>query len=732
MEFTAKWISAPFLGPDAVPRYEKAFAVEKPVKEARLYCTALGVYRLLLNDAPVSSYVLAPGWTVYRDRLQVQCYDVTALLKKENRLTALVGRGWYSSRLGWIDKIVEERRNAPKGLLLELQLTYEDGSEEVIASDESFLVRPSNILFSEIYDGEKFDASFDPETVSPVPAVCFDYGYETLIPQEGEEIREQERISGKKVIVTPAGEVLIDFEQEVTGYTEFTVDAHEGDRIVIRHGEVLDKYGNFYNDNYRSAKAEISYICREGKQTWHPALTFFGFRYLKLESWPEAADRIDPAAFTAIAVYSAIRRTGQVESSDPKLNRLFENVFWGQRGNFLDVPTDCPQRDERLGWTGDAEVFCKTASYNFDVRRFFKKWLHDVKADQFPDGGIPHVVPDILSDRDLSEIETDAVKSQGNSAAWGDAAVICPWQIYETYADVSVLADQFDSMKGWVDYIGSATKDPYLWTGGTHFGDWLGLDAPQGSYKGSSREDLIASAYYAYSTSLLIKAGKVLGKDVSAYEERYPKIVAAYRKAFPEFRTQTEHVVTLMFGLAEDPEKTAADLAAMVERDGSMKTGFVGTPLILYALADYGRADLAYDLLLREEYPSWLYAVNRGATTIWEHWDGIMENGDFWSRDMNSFNHYSYGAVLSWVYERAAGITPLMPGFRRIRIAPVPTDRLTSLSAAIDTVSGRVSSRWTHTEKGTVYELTLPVSGEAVIDGVTYTLEAGSYRFVGR
>ena len=732
MEFTAKWITSPSYGPDIVPRFDRRFFLEKKPERAEIRCTALGVYKLFLNGQQVSDYVLAPGWTVYRTRLQVQTYDVTALLQEENVLSAYVGRGWYSSRLGWDPSGLKERRDYRKALLLELHLFYADGTEEVIASDESFTSRPSRIRFSEIYDGEVYDASFDEENASEEAAVPFDYSYDTLIPQEGEEIREQERVSGKKVIVTPEGDVLIDFEQEVTGYPEFTLSARKGQEILLVCGEVLDKNGNFYNDNYRSAKAEIRYICREGLQTYHPLLTFYGFRYLKLASWPEEAEKIDPSCFTAIAVYSNMKRTGFVESSDPKLNRLFENVFWGQRGNFLDIPTDCPQRDERLGWTGDAEVFCRTASYNFDVRRFFKKWLRDLAADQFENGAVPHVIPDILSARNLADFETEAVHSSAASAAWGDAAVICPWQIYWTYGDTEVLSDQFESMKAWVDYITGATKDKGLWTGGTHFGDWLGLDAPQGSYKGSSREDFIASAYYAYSTSLLVKAGQVLQKDVSAYEKLYDEIVSAFRKAFPEYRTQTEHVLALAFDLAEDREKTAESLKALVVKDGCMKTGFVGTPLILYALSDSGYPELAYDLLLREDYPSWLYAVNRGATTIWEHWDGIMENGDFWSRDMNSFNHYSYGAVLSWVYERAAGIVPLSAGFQKIRICPQTTDRLQTLSASIETASGTVASKWTRTEAGTVYDITLPVSGEIVIDGETHLCPAGTYHFTGK
>ena len=508
----------------------------------------------------------------------------------------------------------------------------------------------------------------------------------------------------------------MDFGQEITGYVEFTVDAHAGDRIHILHGEVLDAEGNFYNANYRSAKAEINYICSEGIQTWHPVLTFFGFRYLLLDEFPGEAT---PEQFRGIAVYSDIRKTGAIQTSDPTLNQLISNIFWGQRDNFLDVPTDCPQRDERLGWTGDAQVFTKTASYNFDVERFFTKWLHDLAADQMENGAVGHVVPDYLVG--------------GNaSAAWADAATICPWQIYQTYGNPQILKDQFASMKKWVDYVTNHTTTPYLWTGGEHFGDWLGLDAPQGSYKGSSREDFIASAFYAHSTELVIKAGRVIGEDVKAYEALHEKIVETFRNTYPEYGTQTEHILAVQFGLAEDCQKTADALAQMIRNDGcQMRTGFVGTPYILHVLSNYGYTDLAYTLLCRKEYPSWLYAVGKGATTIWEHWDGIMENGEFWSTDMNSFNHYAYGSVADWIYEQAAGIRVVeeYPGFEKVRIHPKPGTQLEWLGASIETRHGKISSRWTHTDGAIRYEIVTPVPAQIVIGKKEYAVGPGSYIF---
>lgn len=714
MNFRANWIQpAEDLG-DVCPVFRKSWKVNKKLERAELFLTALGVYEAKCNGVCVSSYVLAPGWTAYEKRLQVQKYDITKLLCEENILTVTVGKGWFRSPMpGWEeseDKL--RRKNQPCGILGEIRLTYANGRTEVFATDNTWEYGESAVRFSEIYDGEHYDAGY--ETICWKKVSSLDWTKDILMMQEGEEIREMERVTAKAVFETPSGETIVDFGQEVTGYVEFTVNAKKGECVRILHGEVLDADGNFYNANYRSAKAEILYICKEGKQTWHPALTFFGFRYLKLEEFPEKAK---PEQFTAIVIYSNIKKTGHLISSDKNLNQLFSNIFWGQKGNFLDVPTDCPQRDERLGWTGDAQVFIKTASYNFDVEKFFTKWLHDMAAHQREDGAIGQVIPDFMPEG-------------APSAAWGDAAVICPWQIYLTYGNKQILEDQFECMKRWVDYITDTTKDQFLWTGGEHFGDWLGLDAPSGSYKGSSREDFIASAFYAYSTSLVIKAGHVIEKNVSGYETLLENIVVAFRKAYPVYLTQTEHVLAVQFGLAENLQKTADALADMVRKDGcQIRTGFVGTPYILHVLSDYGHADVAYSLLLRKEYPSWLYSVGKGATTVWEHWDGVMEDGSFWSADMNSYNHYAYGAVADWVYEVAAGINIVeeAPGFERVRIAPLPDRRIKWLEASIDTKHGKVSSRWTYGKDGIRYEITTPVCAVISIGQREMEVEPGSY-----
>lgn len=725
MNLKAKWIVPADDPGDICPEFSKSFQTTPGIKRASLLISAMGVYEAVLNGQRISDYVLAPGWTSYKKRHQYQNYDITEMLGANNLLSVGIGRGWYSSPLAWpADEVKEKTRQKPRGLIAEITIEYLDGAIEKIPTDQSWACRESKTRFSEIYDGEVYDASLT--VLNEIPVTEYDKDLATLIPQEGEAITEQEHIMPLSCFQTPKGETVIDFGQNLTGYLSFMIDGKNGERIEISHAEVMDKDGNFYTENYRAAKAKIHYTCSGGLQSYKPKFTFFGFRYIRLDAWPETLSEAALGTkaflqqFTAIAVNSEMKRTGYIKTSDDLLNKLFENIIWGQKGNFLDIPTDCPQRDERLGWTGDAEVFVKTASYNFDVERFFLKWLQDLSADQYEDGRVPHVIPDALVPEDKSSFLP--------SAAWADAAVICPWIIYKTYGRKRVLKQSFDSMKKWIDYITEATTIPYLWTGGEHFSDWLGLDAPQGSYKGSSRQDLIASAYYAYSVSLFVKTGKTLGVDLAEYEALYGNIVKTFRETYPTYETQTEMTLAVYFELAEDLQKTADMLADKIVSDGiRLMTGFVGTPYILHALSRYGHTELAYSLLLRTEYPSWLYPVTKGATTIWEHWDGIMPDGNFWSRDMNSYNHYAYGAVADWMYEEAAGIKPLAPGFEKLEIAPKPDPRLGFFEASIDTRHGTVRSKWIHTEGKVKYEILTPAPAKIIIDGAEYNVPAGSY-----
>ena len=698
--------------------YLKNFRCAAKAEKAILKITALGVYEVKINGERVGDFILAPGWTSYLNRLQVQSYDVTDMLKTENSLEVTVGQGWRaiankrdsSDFLGYRDT----------ALIAELTIVYADGTAESIVTDSSWTARESKLRYTNIYDGDIYDATF--KAGSARHCICVDLEKDMLIPQEGEKIVEHERMPALQVIKTPAGETVIDFGQNMTGYVEFRIKGTPGAQATVSHGETLDRDGNFYNANYRSARAQIKFTCDGEEHTYKSALTFFGFRYIRLENWP---DEIKKENFTAVVVHSDIRRTGYFECSDEAVNRLFKNIIWGQKGNFLDVPTDCPQRDERLGWTGDAQVFVRTASLNFDVERFFKKWLRDLAADQGRDGCVPHVIPNISDD-------------MGGSSAWSDAAVICPWEIYRTYGDRAVLEEQFDSMKAWIDWMRERSENGRR-SGGSHFGDWLGLDSPEGSYKGSTPEDLIATAYYKYSTELFIKAAHALGRDVAEYENIPAEAAAAFRREYMENgrvknATQTACVLALYFDITDDRAATATQLNELVKRDGHLETGFVGTPYLLHALSDNGYAETAYDLLLRREYPSWLYPISKGATTVWEHWDGIKPDGTMWSTDMNSFNHYAYGAVADWMYGAAAGINsdPDRPGFEHIIFRPVTDRRLDFVKASIDTRRGTVASEWRRENGRIKYIFTVPEGccASAVIGGEKHEVGAGTHEFL--
>ena len=715
MKWTAKWIKPKIDYGDVVPVFAKQFQIRGKVTKAVLTVTAMGVYEATINEKRISDYVLAPGWTTYYKRLQYQEYDVTDFLEEKNRLSILVGKGWYRSNMS--GKMLTELKERPCGLIGELRIEYEDGQNEIIPTDESWEVSESEIRFSEIYDGEICDARFHAPLNERVEV--FEGPSETLIPQEGETILEQERFTVAQIIKTPKGETVIDFGQEITGYVEVTLEAKAGEVVCLSHGEVLDKDGNFYNENYRTAKAQFHYICKGGQQTYHPRLTFYGFRYVRVEEFPGGLDQVKPENFKAIAVYSDIKRTGYLSCSNPLLNKFFSNVIWGQKDNFLDIPTDCPQRNERLGWTGDAQVFIRAAAYNFDVEKFFYKWLGDLRADQTEDGYVPQMVP-------------DSWHFEPSVAGWGDAALICPWELYMAYGNEEILKVSFESMKKRVDYITNLTQEENLWTGCKQQGDWLALDGENGSWKGGSREDFVASAFYAYSTSLLIKTGKILGEDITEYEALYTRIVNAFKERFPTYHTQTECVLAAHFGLTKNAQAAADQLANMVrENNMHLTTGFLGTPYLLHVLSDYGHADIAYDLLLQDSYPSWIYEVLHGATTVWEHWNGIKDDGTFQSAHMNSFNHYAYGAVTDWVYGVAGGIKPIenAPGYEKVRIAPIPSERLDWLKATLDTRHGRICSEWKKEETYWRYEITTPVEAEVVIDGEKHQVNAGTYYF---
>ncbi len=702
--------------------FRKTFGAEGVVK-GTLHITSYGLYEAHLNGSRVGDFIMAPGWTSMENRHQTQCYDVTDLLQAENELFVTIAVGYLD--MGYRPMLVKKQPYFAAKLVME----FADGSTGEVVSNTDWEEWSTPIRESGIYFGETYDATFLPEKIAD-ESKRMSMSFAKAVPQQGPKVIEYESYPVVEVIHTPAGETVLDFGYNLVGYVELTLpDAKAGDRIRYTHAEILDKHGNFYTENLRTAKQQITYIARDGAQTYKPHFTFMGGRYVRLDEYPY---EVDPANFKFTVIHSEMERTGHFECSSELLNKLYDNIIRGQRGNYVDVPSDCPQRDERLGWTGDAQVFIKAATYNFDVEKFFDKWLMDLLLEQRGDGSVPSVIPDVYSLTDYK------------SAAWQEAATVCPWQIYLSYGNKRMLARQFPSMQRYIDFIDTYGGDKYLWNAPfKHYGDWLALDVA-GSNKGGTSHEYIAQCCYAYSTSLLIKAGKVLGKDVSYYEALYDGVVDAFRRVYmkdglPVFRTQTACVMALHFNLCEEKDRDGvAELLCQLihERGDTLTTGFVGTPYLLHALTATGHTDLAYTLLLQEKYPSWLFSVRMGATTIWEHWDGINEEGDIWSPSMNSYNHYAYGAVADWMYGVMLGITPdeEKPAYEHIHLAPLPDKRLSYAKGSVKTRHGLVESAWRIEGDTVYYDFLVPegAGADITVDGVTTRVTGGRHSFTGK
>ncbi|MDC7233198.1 MAG: family 78 glycoside hydrolase catalytic domain, partial [Spirochaetales bacterium] len=633
--------------------FHKELQLTSPLKSARLYATSLGVYEVLINGRRIGEQQMTPGWTNYKSRLLYQSYDISGELESgKNTVLAHVGPGWYKGDLaGWVGKrCYYGSRN---GISLKILLCFEDGSEQWVESDESWTSCPSPVLYSEIYHGETFDArqeSLEHPSSLKVwePVECLSVSDKMQIrAQDGPLVLPREVLKVKEIIKDSQGRTILDFGQNMTGWVRFSVTGKSGDRVKLKHAEILHPENEFYTDNLRSARQEILYILKgEGTESYQPRFTFQGFRYVLVEEYP---GDIRPEAFEAVVLHSRMEPVGTFSCSHPLLNQLHHNILWGMKGNFLDIPTDCPQRDERLGWTGDAQVFISTAASLMDTYGFFSKWLRDMRSEQLPDGGIPHVIPDVLDDAADGD---DILGGNHSATGWADAMVICPWETYRKSGDLNILKENYEAMKNWVGYMRHQARDEVIWDSGFHFGDWVALDAKEGSYFGATPNDFTATVFYANSVDLMCRTSWVLGntKDCEDFSDLYKRIVDAFQKEFftPSGRlavnTQTAHILALHFNLtpADYVDRTVNGLVSLLEGEKDhLTSGFLGTPYLCSALSRYGRLDKAYTLLLQEDYPSWLYQVKQGATTIWEHWDGLKPDGSLWSPDMNSFNHYA-------------------------------------------------------------------------------------------
>ena len=732
--FTEKGVSpAPMV-------FQKVLPLKKAVRSARIYATALGIYEMEIDGVKVGNQYFAPGFTSYPHHLQYQTYDVTHLLRPNALLTATVAGGWA------VGSFVFTRKNRyaadRQALLTEVRVTYEDGTQEVIGTDETWRVTEDGpVKMADLYDGETYDATADlsavswrnaaAETLRVSPILSAQYGLPVVAHGEMKPVD----------VKTVGTETIYDFGQNFAGVVRLKINGRKGQTVTVRHAEILNPDGTLNTSFLRTAKATASYTCREGEQVYSPRFTYMGFRYVSITGID--AEKVE---VTALPLYSDVEEIGGFSCSDPLLNRLQQNILWGARSNFVDIPTDCPQRDERMGWTGDIAVFAPTACFNFDMSRFLDKWLADVRSEQNKGGGIPNTVPVHL-------YGFPATMPRMAIDWWGDACVLVPWARYLATGEETVLRDNFPMMKKYVNacrfWAGFGFgKQRYIWhTPATlHFGDWVAPDVPK-MQQWQARSKWTATASLCHTSGLVSRIAGILGekKDAEKYAVLSRKTAQAYRDVFTDGHGkllnefQTAYVLPLHLGIfpeGEERTNAAENLAALARKnDWCIGTGFPGTPYILFALADHGQKDAAFRMLMNTKCPSWLYEVKVGATTIWERWDGMDENGlcpigDDGTDSMISYNHYASGAVGDFLYRRVAGIEALAPGYRSFRVAPLPGGGLTEARAWTETPYGQVSAAWQKENGRFTVRVKVPVGAECDLvlpDGTKETLPSGQY-----
>ncbi|MFZ6029248.1 MAG: family 78 glycoside hydrolase catalytic domain [Chloroflexota bacterium] len=703
------------------PLLRKDFSVVSTIDRARLYITSLGLYEVLLNGEAVGDEIFSPGWSSYGKRLRYQTFDVTGyLVTGTNTLGVQLADGWYRGRLGY-----NGGRRAIYGdqiaLLAQLEVFYADGTSEFIVTDSSWRCRPGPILSSEIYDGETYDATQEcPGWATPgfdaggwPEAVEIEQDLSLLVAPGGPPIRRTTVVSPVAITKSPSGKVLIDFGQNLVGRVKFTVQGRTGEKVVLRHAEVLED-GELGVRPLRTAQQTDRYTLKGGgPETWEPKFTYHGFRYVEVEGWPGTPNLKD---FSAIVCHSDMARTGWFSCSDPLINQLHQNIVWSTRGNFFDIPTDCPQRDERLGWTGDIQIFAPTACYLYDCAGFLKSWLTDLALEQRDDGAVPLFIPNINNGPIVP------------SGAWGDAAVIVPWVLYRSYGDRGILQAQFQSICAWVDYLIGTVGPSRIWSNGFQFGDWLDPNAPP-EIPGDSRTDssLVATAYFAHSAELASKIAGILERPVE--QARYTVLAGQIREAFanefiaPSGRvvsdSATAHALVIQFGLALDAVQRARAgqrLSELVRDAGyRISTGFIGTPLVCDALCETGHSRAALLLLKQRKNPSWLYPVIMGATTMWERWDSMLPSGKINPGDTTSFNHYALGSIADWLHRSLGGLIPLEPGYRRFQIKPLIGGEFTNAESRLMTPYGLAGCRWNLEENRVEMNVTVPPNTTAEV-----------------
>jgi len=719
--WSAAFISAstPATGVEPAPYFRREFDVQEGLQRAVLHVTALGIVVPSINGTRVGDEVLEPGWTPYRDRLIVRSHDVTELLRAgENAFGAIVGEGWAVGRLGWEG---ERHFYADRpALFAELELVYADRTD-VIATDSSFRVGSGAVGANGIYDGETFDARAHPsgwdspgyDDAAWQQAQPLEWPLEALSAPVAPPIRRIEELSPVSVVARGGDRVIVDFGQNLSGWVRLTVTGEAGRTITVRHAELVTPAGDLETESNRTAEATDRYILAgTGEETWEPAFTFHGFRYVEIEGWP---GEVDPDAVRAVVVHTDMRRTGWFETSNASINRLHQNTVWSMRDNFVGVPTDCPQRDERFGWTGDLNAFAPTGVFLYDVHRVLGSWLIDLSLEQERLGTVPQVVPNALR------------TGSSATALWGDVAVSLPWLLYQEYGDADLLRRAYPSMVAFMTEVEQALDEHGLWSSGFQYGDWLDPDAPADNPAGGKTDaHLVASAYLCKTSRELAQTAQVLGEQADA--ERYAALASRVRDAFRrEYVTaagrvtdesSTAYALAILFGILDDDQvaKAGERLSELVAKSGyTISTGFAGTPLIADALSDTGHLRDAYALLLQEKSPSFLYPVTMGATTIWERWDAVLPDGTINATGMTSLNHYALGAVADWLHRVVGGLERVEPGWQRIRVAPRPGGGLTWARAAHDTIRGRAEVAWRVVNGEMRVDVTVPAGATAEV-----------------
>jgi alpha-L-rhamnosidase len=716
---------------DGAPLLRTEFVMEEghgSVARATLHATAHGIFEAYLNGQPVSDDVLSPGWSSYEWRLRYRSYDVTSLVKPRSVLGVALGNGWFRGRLGWGGG--RAHYGEELAALAQLEIEFADGHRQMIITDEGWMAGPSAVVSNDLYDGETIDARRDSEAwLQPgfsndgwtgVHRANIDFS--TLAPYIGPPTRRQEELQPIKIWTSPAGKTLVDFGQNLVGWLRLNVSGSAGTMITVRHAEVLE-HNELGIRPLRTAEATDRFILSGGDDVFEPTFTFHGFRYIDVDGWPGQLTR---DAITAVVVSSELQRIGEFECSDDLLNQLHRNVVWGTRGNFLDVPTDCPQRDERLGWTGDIAVFAPTAAYLFDVEDFLRDWLVDLAAEQrAANGMVPFVVPDVLK-----YIERPAHRPDPESTAiWSDAAVWVPWALWQAYGNVQVLSDQFDSMVAHVHRVESLLSPTGLWDTGFQFGDWLDPTAPPDEPAAAKADKgVVATACLYRDARILTDIAELLGRSEEAAE--FTALAERTRAAFNDHYVnddgtihsdaQTAYTLAIAFGLLDEQTEELAGkrLAELVAESGyRIQTGFAGTPYIMDALSATGHFDEAYRLLLQREVPSWLYSVTMGATTIWERWDSMLPDGTINPGQMTSFNHYALGAVADWMHRKIGGIAPLEAGYSKVLIAPHPGGGIHWARSSLETRRGKISVSWSQEDNGPIdLDIAIPDGATAVVE----------------